>query len=354
MFNAIRTLTRVPLTTRPPCGRMLHQSACRRTIDPAHWNKTSLMRLRKSQLEDLAREHELSTGGTKLEIVQRLLQQSSSNSASWEMDDPIERRVQDAIATQRSQAEKSEPGSRPTFEDSMEASSDVVDEEQEHKKNNTTNQEMEAGNWVEAFELKLGHSHLRQKPKRSNIFSSAPSNVRSSSAISQATATAGAPLHPTPPSPAAAPVAAVDNNEPMPEDINQHWVRAFEQKATSQRSRRHMLGNDTFTSTDIEPNVLDFIDTMGTPKQEQQEQPLNDQVEQEIVDALKSDSTTTNTNTATTTTTATNTTADNEKKEDPANSNVVITSMIGSGLLVWVAGGEKGFKHLADILMSSS
>lgn len=310
------------------------------------------MRLRKSQLEDLAREHELSTGGTKLEIVQRLLQQSSSNTASWEMDDPIERRVQDVIATQRSQAEKSEPGSRPTFEDSMEASSDVIDEEQEHKKKNTANQEMEAGNWVEAFELKLGHSHLRQKPKRSNIFSSAPSNVRSSSAISQATATADAPLHPTPPAPA----VALDNNEPMPEDINQHWVRAFEQKATSQRSRRHMLGNDTFAPTDIEPNVLDFIDTQDTPKQQPQEQPLNDQVEQELVDALKSDSSTTTTpsTTTTTTTTTSSATADNEKKEDPANSNVVITSMIGSGLLVWVAGGEKGFKHLADILMSSS
>ncbi|KAI7876828.1 hypothetical protein K492DRAFT_172258 [Lichtheimia hyalospora FSU 10163] len=319
---------------------MLHQSACRRSIDPAHWNKTNLMRLRKNQLEDLAREHELSTGGTKLEIVQRLLQQSSSNTASWEMDDPIERRVQDVIATQRSQAEKSEPGSRPTFEDSMEASSDVIDEEQEHKKKNVTNQEMEAGNWVEAFELKLGHSHLRQKPKRPNMFS-APANTRASSAISQATATA-APLHPTPPSPAS---SSVDYNEPMPEDINQQWVRAFEQKATSIRSRRHMLGNDTFEPTDIEPNVFDFIDTKDTEKQ-RQEKPLNDQVEQEIVDSLKSDSSTT--------TTTTNATADNEKKEDPANSNVVITSMIGSGLLVWVAGGEKGFKHLADILMSSS
>lgn len=326
MLNTIRTLTRVPLTTRPTWGRMLHQSACRRSIDPAHWNKTSLMRLRKNQLEALAREHELSPSGTKLEIVSRLLQLSSSNTASWEMDDPIERRVQDAIATQRSQAEKSEPGSHPTFEESMEASSDV--EEQEH---NTANQEMEAGNWVEAFELKLGHSHLRQKPKR-NMFSSSPSNIRS--AISQATATA-APLHPTPPSPG----PVVNDNEPMPEDVNQHWVRAFEQKATSVRSRRHMLGNDTFAPTDIEPNALDFIDTTKNGE----DKPLNDQVEQEIVDALKSDSST-----------STSTTADNEKKQDPANSNVVITSMIGSGLLVWVAGGEKGFKHLADILLSSS
>ena len=291
------------------CQRLIPRRLFHATRTPLSsvqpWTRSGLMRLRKGQLENLAREQKMSTSGTKSEIVERLLLQETP-----------ETRVFDAVSKQASH-EKHEPGSKPTPLESLseDISLQVAEETTRHAEH--VNKELEAANWVEAFELKLGNSRIRSERKPS-MFSSENKQDRPPRPAAQQPA-----QHEPKPRPP-------KDDEPVPDDVDKAWVQAFEQKAQNRELRSRVLGTDTLRASEyLEPSALDFIHE--EPKEhtkEVKEKELNPQLQQSE--------------------------GWSEKGKGNGSRNWMVNSLIGSGLMVWLVSGESGFQSLATLLTSSS
>ncbi|KAI8145985.1 hypothetical protein BJV82DRAFT_602955 [Fennellomyces sp. T-0311] len=288
----------------PPLSRRLFH-ASRATFNNApSWTRSGLMRLRKVQLEELARQQKMSTNGTKSDIVERLLQR----------EDTAEARVHDAVSKQASQ-EKNLPGNKQTPVESLsqDVNTHVAQETTRHSED--MNKEVEATNWVEAFELKLGNSRVRS-PRQSSMFSSSKQN--------------------RPPRPAMEPQQQeprkVKDDEPVPDDVDKAWVQAFEQKANNRELRSRVLGTDTFrASQHLEPSGLDFIQKTEETKEQKKEAK-----EAEPHPQLQQSA------------------GWGERDNKSTRSSWMINSLVGSGLMVWLVSGESGFQSLAAFLTSSS
>lgn len=291
------------------------------------WSKASLRRLRKNQLEDLAIQHKLDANGTKSQLIDRLL--LHQNGDGWRQGaaavaatdkGTADARVQDAVTAEAATRGKREPD---TFVTPLDTLSEDVQEHVHNKTGITSryhhNGDLEAANWVEAFELKVNQPRrTREHPKES--FFPAQQQRDLNKSIPRPSS------HSQP--------EIMDNN--IPEDVDQHWVKAFEQKVNSRDARHRLLGNaDTFSPSSLETSGLEFVssssddsstrgvssDAQGSPNTELQKSM-----------GMETDSN------------------KNESTSNSKSSHWLINSLIGSSLLIWIAGGEQGFKKLAELL----
>ncbi|KAI7857578.1 hypothetical protein BDC45DRAFT_16983 [Circinella umbellata] len=235
------------------------------------WTRPGLMRLRKNQLEELAQENNMDAKGTKADIVERLLKEQPK------AENLMERRINTAVAEEASH-ENNLPGTKETFMDTV--SKDVNNHVESRPGSGGTDpsssttairqnggnmtKDLEAERWTEAFELKLGSSRLRSKPKQPSMFSSPKPSQAPPSTMEpveqhqqhikeQQEKAAG--TH------SASTAGKSENCTVMPDDIDQAWVKAFEQKTTNRNLRHQILGKDTFRASldSVEPNELDWI-----------------------------------------------------------------------------------------------
>ncbi|KAI9318680.1 hypothetical protein BX666DRAFT_1930563 [Dichotomocladium elegans] len=322
-------------------------SQLKNAMGPEQWTKSGLMRLRKNELENLVREHHMSTAGTKQDLVQRLLQ-FRKNSTSWPSENSLDHRVEEAIAKHHSY-QKNEPGTKATpldaIEQEFQESVSSVPAERSEKKaidssaiadnSASVKDELDAANWVQAFELKVNHSHLRQPASKKIRLGSVPKKA--------STTTVSAHRH----DPSAAVIMHMKDEvafeskaekEDIPEDVNKVWVKAFEQKANNRGMRRQLLGIDTVNAFDAGSSELPFANSpfASTSTTTVKSPLLHDQVSSASVkNGITEDKSSTHSSVG-------------------SARNWFINSMIGTGLLIWVAGGEEGIKRLTDLLISSS
>ncbi|KAI9243544.1 hypothetical protein BDA99DRAFT_530144 [Phascolomyces articulosus] len=313
------------------------------------WTRSGLMRLRKGQLEDLARRHQMNAEGTKSDIVERLMKQP-------EVETPLEHSISIAVAEQASR-ENNLPGTKETLMDSLAEDVNSHVESQPGSGGTDPNsattairqnggnitKDLESERWMEAFELKLGSSRIRSKPKQPSMFSSSkPSRAPSSTvelpqqpkAISTTTAVSND-------------VTSKDKNQvAMPDDIDKAWVKAFEQKTCNRDMRQRMLGKDTFrasTMDSIEPTGLDWIQT-SKAKDKHDGMP-HEQLQKSVIGLgehknLNFNNTTDNTH--------------YNNHDNNSTRNWIINSLVGSSLLIWICSGQDGFSKIVTSLTTSS
>ena len=320
------------------------------------WTRSGLMRLRKVQLEELAQENNMEAKGTKSDIVERLLKEQP------EIENTMERRINTAVAEEASH-ENNLPGIKQTFMDTV--SKDVNNHVESHpgsgcmdpsssttasrQNGGNTTKDMESERWMEAFELKLGNSRLRSKPKQPSMFSSSRPSQAPPSTMEpveqhqqhikdqQEKANTG---H-------SAATASKNNFTVMPDDIDQAWVKAFEQKTTNRNLRHQILGKDTFKASldSVEPSGLDWIQSSKS-----KERDINDQLQKSAGFGEQNDDNN-----------STNSNDNNNKNQNGINDknnnssrNYILNSIVGSSLLIWIVSGQDGFTKIATFLTTSS
>ncbi|KAI9489293.1 hypothetical protein BDB00DRAFT_791180 [Zychaea mexicana] len=285
----------------------------------------------------MARQQKLSTGGTKSDIVERLLQHPQA-------EETVERRIHAVLAEQASK-EKGQPGSKQTLLDSLSedvndhvetqpgrssSNSDDANAEAQHRQHEKEDvaKKLEAERWVEAFELKLGNSRVRQSPKQPSMFSSTlrPSRPPRSDEASQQQQAADIKTN-----------DIKNDDTPIPEDVDKAWVKAFEQKTTNRDLRQRMSGRDTFKATldSIEPNVSDLIQPTTTKAKEGHPDKPHDQLQKSVGIGERENISSTDSGSG-------------------SSRNFMINSLVGSGLLIWIVSGQDGFSKIAATFLTTS
>lgn len=312
---------------------------------PVSWTNASLKRLRKAQLESLAREHNLNTEGTKAQLIARLLNHPKER--EWQQ------KVEEFEATEASHAHVA--GNDTVEREMTREIQDEVTGRTGITSRHSHENELEAANWIEAFELKA--NQRRTRDRRAGSFF--PGNRRG--------VTGQASESTTPKEEQQQQQWAVADNSmaDAPEDMDVEWVKAFEQKTLNRATRKR----DTFKASDAR------VDSMLQPEFEVtgEREPGSADIQDAIFSAVRpavepketvdsttappasrpSSSSSTHQNKSTTTTT-TNSDPDSTQNATSSSSSSardrVINVAVASSLAVWVTGGEEGFKKLVDIL----
>ncbi|KAG2226085.1 hypothetical protein INT45_011702 [Circinella minor] len=325
------------------------------------WTRSGLMRLRKNQLEELAQENNMDVKGTKSDIVERLLKEQPK------AENSMERRINTAVAEEASH-ENNLPGTKETFMDTV--SKDVNNHVESQPGSGGTDpsssttairqnggnmtKDLEAERWMEAFELKLGSSRLRSKPKQPSMFSSSkPSQAPPSTMepVEQHQQHIKEQQEKAASTHSASTADKNENSTTMPDDIDQAWVKAFEQKTTNRNLRHQILGKDSFRASldSAEPNGLDWIQTSKSKGID-----IHDQLQKSAGFGEQND-----VNNSTNNNNDINNNNDNDKndindKNNNSSRNYILNSIVGSSLLIWIVSGQNGFTKIASFLTTSS
>lgn len=246
------------------------------------WTKTSLKKLKKNELLQLAKQHHVQkVMGTKNDIIDQLLSLQEKKNKQDEFDK----------------------------------------------------------DWVNAFESKVAHRiHKKQvatdEPKPSskphplndNIFRTKPVTV-----TSEEEETVDQPVidefkH----------IDEKSNHEGSQDEIDQKWVEAFELKVNSRTSKRREQQAEPVInrSIDIESTLEDDIkDVVQNEQDSKKETAKNDQAKDTVQNVENKAKDTV------------------QSVENKAN-NTLISSMIGTSLLVWYIGGQEGFIKIWEFISS--
>ncbi|KAI8096875.1 uncharacterized protein BX664DRAFT_325092 [Halteromyces radiatus] len=225
------------------------------------YTRTALRRLKKSDLVALADQHQLDVSGTKNELIDRLVTSSSFSTLQSNTTDP---------------------------------SSHISDKDKVNEDEGYDRQ------WVEAFDLKVSNrTSARRQPSQNSPIMSSPSESSSTHPAYVHQSLGGSSTTSTPVRPTITTLLPTDNNKNDSVDmdftdpeINQQWVKAFDQRVKSSRTKRR-----------------EILDPIVEQQQQQQQQ--------------------------------------------PPSSNIVVDKAIGISLVLWYFLGEHGIQSTFSSLFSS-
>ncbi|ORY95480.1 hypothetical protein BCR43DRAFT_493066 [Syncephalastrum racemosum] len=279
------------------------------------WSNTYLRKLKKTQLESLARENNLSPKGTKAQLITRLLDRP-----------PASTQKQDPPQPEPAQRAKAQPQEQVQEVDAVE------------------DEALDPQRWMESFELKVNQKRRTREAKAESFFPGSNTSARQER------------KKVTPP-----PVP-----DDIPEDMDIQWVKALEQKAAnrSMRIRTDTL-HATDTSTDHLVSQLHKGDNQPASTQSQARPAMANETpvaetpttEDQIVrgEPIKADS---NANDLPEEPKPAENASREQQQEQTSSSTEprkdFATAAVGSGLLFWYVSGANGIHSLINWLTGSS
>ncbi|CEG81225.1 hypothetical protein RMATCC62417_15450 [Rhizopus microsporus] len=243
------------------------------------WTKTSLKKLKKNELLQLAKQHHVQkVMGTKNDIIDQLLSLKEKKNKQDEFDkdwvNAFESKVAHRAHKKQVAAVEPKPSSKPhPLNDNIFRAKPVT----------TTSEEEETVDQPVIDEFK----HIDEKSNHEN-----------------------------------------NHDESSQDEIDQKWVEAFELKVNSRTSKRREQQAEPVIhrSIDIESTLEDDIKDVVQNEQDSKKETVKKDQENKVKDTV-------------------------QYVENKTN-NTLISSMIGTSLLVWYIGGQEGFIKIWEFISS--
>ncbi|KAG1171586.1 hypothetical protein G6F70_006873 [Rhizopus microsporus] len=261
------------------------------------WTKTSLKKLKKNELLQLAKQHHVQkVMGTKNDIIDQLLllQEKKNNQDDFDKDwvSAFESKVAHRTHRKQVAVDEPKPSSKPhPLNDNIFRTKPVT----------ATSEEEETVDQPVIDEFK----HIDEKSNDEN------------------------------------------NHDSSQDEIDQKWVEAFELKVNSRKSKRREQQAEPIInrSIDIESTLEDDIKEVVQNEQDsKKETTKNDQVK-DVVQNVENKANDTVQNVE-------NKAKDAVQNVENKTNNTLVSSMIGTSLLVWYIGGQEGFIKIWEFISS--